>query len=129
MSCPGCGYNMRDTRDGLCPECAWVMEIGVLRANRDQRPALGVSCAWCLLIGALFLLLSFGIGPPARSNAEEWLLAGTAASMFAYGVLGIGALCWTRHRAFRGAHRWLAIGWVLYAVFIPALALRIISFG
>ena len=113
--CPVCAYNLRDTRDRVCPECGAPLSLAL--ASVDAAPGgwllAVVSCALAAgfdLICSFLIVVFVGIaitraGPPPGSAAARVVLA--LASLLIPGLASAGGLLWLlrRRRAWRLAPR------------------------
>lgn len=117
VACPGCGYNLRDSADGVCPECGRVL---VLRASDDQRARralLWLIFAWSTIMGAGPLAVSAAYWAVYRSfpgyGVEAALIAAAHIAAVSYGVIGMVTLVRTRRRSFPESRWWSRAGWVV----------------
>jgi hypothetical protein len=117
VACPSCGYNLRDSVDGVCSECGRAL---VLRGTDDRRPRRAMFWllfVWSAVTGGGPLGLSVAYWAVYRAYPGYGLvttiieLANLAA--FAYGVAGIVTLISTRRRPILPSRLWTRIGWVV----------------
>lgn len=119
VPCPGCGYNLRDSIDGACPECGRVLALRTDDVRAERRSALWMCAAWNLVVSTTVLgtealqWLMFG-GRPRAYSTEDALQCVLLMFMLVHGVGAVIALLRTRHRPLLGAIGWLRAGWALW---------------
>jgi hypothetical protein len=125
VACLGCGYNLRDTDTGVCPECGRRLLLCVDDPAARARPALWMSCAWCatvsvVTVAAEALQWHLAGGRPRPYTIGDALLAALMMLMFVYGVAGTAALALRSRLA--GTHLWLRVGWGLWGALMLHIA-------
>jgi len=134
ISCPTCGYNLRDLRGDHCPECGQTLEI-VLRNHSD------VSVQWVWAFSASCLAVPIGmtvLGVSSFIKSYQWpaippydidWLKIIFAAAYLIGMLpGLDMLV-TRQRFIRYSftkQEWVARGIILYQVIVLSLFLGIL---
>src|SRR4051812_12100108 len=76
VSCPGCGYNLRNLRNDRCPECGEQLELGLRLAEpRQAAPIAGlVGLAAGMGLGGLLLVYAVivMIRTPGMYRGGDW---------------------------------------------------------
>lgn len=128
VECPGCGYNLRDLRQPVCPECrrAVVLTVGMVRPRMvallaTVAPGVFSGIAACLLLIPIVVSRPVGRGPPPPA-AIATDLVGFASGLvalvviwrrFAFLRLSLQAQ-WTWAAVAWGVHILLFAGWVAW---------------
>ena len=98
VSCPGCGYNLRDLASDRCPECGQELEVGLRLVEPRQGPliaglvglAAGAGLGGLLLIYALIMTFLMG----ASTSGEGRFFAINSVGFVAHGIV---LLLWVRN--------------------------------
>ena len=75
--CPGCGYNLRGLRSGVCPECGKQLTLDMFHES-PPRPFSWVTDVWAFFLALPFIMGAAVIAGLGVTNgmADAWPIAG-----------------------------------------------------